>query len=151
MGIRHTAPYSVGILQRNFDGVKYRIDYAIRYREDLENGKLYYHSKANGEPIPIRLSGNSIRNLVINQEKDDSTAVVLPLQEEFQKRLTGVVKNKHNTAAIAFSMDQSDVLTIHIGEYNMLTRGVSEMVPFELASFDELFDTAQVIRVIDLE
>ena len=151
VGIRHTAPYSVGILQRNFDGVKYRIDYAIRYREDLENGKLYYHSKANGEPIPIRLSGNSIRNLVINQEKDDSTAVVLPLQEEFQKRLTGVVKNKHNTAAIAFSMDQSDVLTIHIGEYNMLTREVSEMVPFELASFDELFDTAQVIRVIDLE
>lgn len=43
------------------------------------------------------------------------------------------------------------MLTIHIGEYNMLTREVSEMVPFELASFDELFDTAQVIRVIDLE
>ena len=150
MGIRHTAPYSVGIFQRDFDG-KPRIDYAIRYRQDLENGKLYYHKKENGNINQFVVVGNSIRNLVINHDRNDEEAELLPLKKEFQQELTGVIKNKYRTAAIAFSMDQSDVLTIHIGEYDRIKKTIGEMKPYELANYEELFDTTQLTRVVDLQ
>lgn len=150
MGIRHTARYSVGIFQRDFEG-KPRLDYAIRYRQDLEEGKLYYHRKENGDINQFIIVGNSIRNLVINHDKDDREAILLPLKKEFREELTGVIKNRYHTAAIAFSMDNSDVLTIYIGEYDRKTHTIGEMVPYELASYEEMFDTTQLIRVIDLQ
>lgn len=150
MGIRHTAPYSVGIFQRDFDG-RPRIDYAIRYRQDLENGKLYYHKKENGSINQFVVVGNSIKNLVINHDRNDEEAELLPLKKEFQQELTGVIQNKYHTAAIAFSMDQSDVLTIYIGEYDRITKTIGEMKPYELANYEELFDTTQLTRVVDLQ
>lgn len=150
VGIRHTAPYSVGIFQRDAEG-KPRIDYAIRYRQELKEGELYYHQKANGKISQFFIIGNSISNLVINHETDDSMAIVLPLKKEFQRELTGVIKNPHNAAVIAFSMDCSDVLTIYIGEHDRKTKKTGKMEPYELANFEKLFDTIELTRVMDLQ
>ncbi|MCD8361700.1 MAG: Hsp70 family protein [Lachnospiraceae bacterium] len=149
IGIRQTAPYSVGIFEMDMDGNPC-LDYAFRYKEDIEFNKAYYPvNSADGQMIITFFASNAISSFVINMGHDERTAIVVPLKEEFKQRLQNIVNNEYRTAVVGFSLDSSEVLSIHIREYNLLEgkMGEDDRV-IELSRFGELFEMAKVEKVI---
>ncbi len=149
--IRQTAPYSIGLYQTDVDG-RPCLDYAFRYREDIEFNTPYFPiDKNTGEMIPTFIAEDTIDKFVYNPERNKETALVLPLKAEIKKRLTNVVKNRYRTAVIGFSMDSSEVVSIHIKEYDLLTNEVSkEDHVIELTRYNDMFESTRVKKVLDM-
>lgn len=147
VGIRQTAPYSIGVFARSASGEACR-DYAFRYKEDIEFGRAYFPvSPADGRRIVTFVASNSISRFVINMGHDEQTAIVVPLKEEFKRRLENVVKNEYRTAVIGFSLDPSEVVSVHICEYDLLEDQLGEDHVIELTRFDELFELTRVEKL----
>lgn len=146
IGIRHTAPYSVGMPYRNMSG-NYSMNYAIHYRQELEEDCLYYQRKPNGRITPFILCENSFQELMINRGEED--AALLPYKEQIRKKLEGAAEMGYELAAIAFSMDRSDVLSMYIGEYDIKAGKIGKMKRFELADYEGMFDTSRGRKVCE--
>ncbi len=147
VGIRQTAPYSIGVFARSASGEVCR-DYAFRYKEDIEFDRAYFPvSPADGRRIVTFVASNSISRFVINMGHDEQTAIVVPLKEEFKRRLENVVKNEYRTAVIGFSLDPSEVVSVHICEYDLLEDQLGEDHVIELTRFDELFELTRVEKL----
>lgn len=144
VGIRQTAPYSIALFQIGQDG-KPEIHYAFRYKEDIEYGIPYFPEDQNGRPVLVFMASGGVRELVINMGHGDETALRVPLKEEFGNKLTDLISNKYRTAVIGFSLDPSEILRIHVREYDLLShcfQGNDHVR--ELAKFSEMFDTTAV-------
>lgn len=142
VGMRNTAPYSVGIYIQNQEKQSL-FDYAICFKQDIDYNTPYYHKK------PIWIGGNSIKELVINNGYKDKTAQILPLRENFSKQLQNLVENEHGTATVGFSLDSSDILSIWIKEFDLENERSQGEKTIELARFDQLFDMGRLRRLID--
>ena len=150
VGIRQTAPYSIGIFMRDQEG-KPCHNYAFRYKMDIDYNEAYFPVGAkDGKPVVTFIANNAISQFVINMGHDDRTALVVPLKDEFREKLEGVVKNPYHTAVVGFSLDSSEVLSIHIREYDLFNSQVSkEDHEIELNKFGELFELTKVQKVQD--
>ena len=144
IGIRKTAPYSVGIFQRSFDG-KPVLDYAFRYKQEINANEVCYFNGEDGKAISFWIGNGGISNLVINQDYDDREAIILPFKKEFSTRLQNLVSRKPAVASIGFSLDSSDILSIWVCERR------SEPREIKLGKLEEMFDTTQVTRFVDLK
>lgn len=148
IGIRQTAPYSIGVFARGPSGEPC-LDYAFRYKEEIEFDRAYFPvSAADGHRIVTFIASNSISQFVINMGHDERTAIIVPLKEEFKRRLENVVQNEYRTAVIGFSLDSSEVVSVHIREYDLLRdRMGEEDHVIELTRFDELFEMTKVVKL----
>lgn len=148
IGIRQTAPYSIGVFARDPSGNPC-LDYAFCYKEDIEFNRAYFPvSAADGHRIVTFIASNAISQFVINMGHDERTAIIVPLKEEFRRRLENVVENEYRTAVVGFSLDPSEVVSVHIQEYDLLEdRLEGEDHVIELTKFGELFDLTQVEKV----
>lgn len=144
IGIRNTAPYSIAV-HMTLDG-KVQYHYAFRYNQDIEFDKVYFPiSEVDGEPIIVLLGNNSLSKFIYNRGYDNRTAVEITVKDEISKRLKNLVKNEFLTAVIGFSLDASEMLSIHIRDYDLFTRTISEEDhEIKLARFADLFDVIQV-------
>ena len=149
IGIRQTAPYSIAVFQRDpFSGEPY-ICYSLQYKEDIDLNTAYYPVKEDGGYAVTFLANNAIEQFVINKGRDDRTAMVVPLRSAFRDKLNHLVENENQTAVIGFSLDASEVLRVHVGEYDLFDRTITGEHVIELSRFNELFDTSVVKTVSD--
>ncbi|MDO5538810.1 MAG: hypothetical protein Q4F83_01880 [Eubacteriales bacterium] len=150
VGIRQTAPYSIGIFQRDMDGNPC-FDYAFRYKEEIDYNRAYYpESEADNRCIVTFIASNAISQFIINMGREEKTALIVPLREEFKQKLENVVENRYRTANVGFSLDSSEVVSIHIREYDLLNDqpGETDHV-IELTKFSDLFDLTRVEKLVE--
>ncbi|MBR5090097.1 MAG: Hsp70 family protein [Ruminiclostridium sp.] len=138
--IRSTAPYSIGLLTRDVNG-KVQYLYAIRYKQDIEPDTIYYQNKPDGKKAIILTAGGGFREFIINFGDNDSTALTLTPNSELVRRLQNVVTNQYKTATVGFSLDTSGVLSLHVGDYDMITRAEGEPKQIKLKALKDMFDT----------
>lgn len=149
--IKQTAPYSIGLFQTDLDGNPC-LDYAFTYKQDIEYKKPYFPlDPETGEPVPTFIADDSIDKFVYNSGHTDATAIVVPLKAHIREKLTNIVKNQYRTAVIGFSMDSSEVVSIHVREYDLLTNEVSDVDNvIELTRYNDMFEMTKVKKVIHM-
>ena len=144
VGIRQTAPYSIALYQTGQDGNP-EVNYAFRYRADIKYDIPYFPSYENGQPVIVFMASGGVKEFVINMGHEKETALRVPLREEFRGKLLGLITNQYKTAAIGFSLDSSEILRVHVHEYDLLKQKFTEKGKIiELAKFSELFDITAV-------
>lgn len=148
--IKSTAPYSIAIPQ--FLGRRPVLDYAFKYKEDIEYDKIYFsRDSETGLCIPTLIASDEIGELVINFGHSDNTAVRVPLKKKFRHRLANIPAGQYHTVVFGFSLDPSEVLTMHIRRYNLATSemdGDDRDIQIPLARYNELFEISKVQKVL---
>ena len=152
IGFERAMPYHLGLglgkpMTRENDGYLTRAFYAIKKGEKLEPDKEYFISDREGEPILF--SGSSIP-LFVRNYNDDETIENEKLFYGLEKRFAQRVKlnNECTPFKIAFSLDRSMVITIHIytlKDTNDLN-SVIDTAKIELSKIDDLIGALHVIR-----
>lgn len=98
-----------------------------------------------GELDIVFVAAGGVREFVINMGHERETALRVPLREEFRNKLIGLITNQYKTAVIGFSMDSSEVLRVHVNEYDLFKQKFSDKIKtIELAKFSELFEITAV-------
>lgn len=116
VSIRNTAPLSIGLAARDVQGNSW-VDYAITYKQDMEDDREYFPLDPTTEkPIRYLLTGGGVSRLVINRGTEPENARIMELKPQFAKLLSDIAQPM-GTAALSFSMDGSGVLSMHIHDY----------------------------------
>ena len=148
--LRDTAAYSIGVW--NYDPITGDpcLNYAIRYKQDLEYDRVYFaRSPADDAPTVIMAPKGGFRNFLINFGDDDRTARPALAKEAFAKKLSHVITNTYHTAVIGFSISQSGVISLHIHDYDLLAGHIDEADHvIELTRYADLFEITDVKRVL---
>lgn len=147
IGIRMTAPYSIGICVKEKDQVC--LSYGLRYNQDIAFEQTYFQNSAvDGEPIVILSMQGKIDKFLLNYGEDDRAAIIAYPRKEFQDRLDHAI-NEYGTVVVGFSVDASGILSLHIHDYDIMEEKiVGERQVIELTSFCDLFDTQRVEKAI---
>lgn len=148
ISIRKTAPYSIGICVKNTNG-DILLNYAFRYKQDIEFDTPYFPMDEEQHPFIIFTSSGGFSKFIINRTEMDKTALVVPVKEEFREKLSNVIQNESGTAVVGFSLDASEVVSIHVHEYDLLN-GTMDSVGhrIELTRYKDLFETTTVEKAV---
>lgn len=141
IGIKNTAPYSIGVWAYDVNK-EICMNYAIRYKQDVEPNKVYYaRGSVDNEIFRFQALGGSIDKFLVNLGHDDRTACFALAKKQFAKKLANVVTNKYRMAVIGFSVDQSGIMSLHVFDYDIMKDEIGpEAKKIELTSFSELFE-----------
>lgn len=143
IGIRQTAPYGIGMYNDTISNPE--VYYAFRYKQDIEYDTPYYIKGADQEPMVFVFASNSVDRFAINMNHGDETALGMRLAAEFRDELSNLIDNKYKTAIVGFSLDTSEVLRMHLKEFDLGTGNyVGDDKIIELAKFSELFGNQPV-------
>lgn len=147
IGIRNTAPYSIGI--KSFgclgDGGPGEwgpafTDFAIQYREPIQFEQPFFAQDADGRPILYYLSDNGPLQIAWSQSRDLSNTQIDRIRPEYEQRVRRALSGSYGMlAAIGFSLDAAGVVSLHVKEYDWIGRpvdGRSRIV--ELTRLDDL-------------
>lgn len=140
--LQRTSSFSFGILPKN--GKKKEITYAIKYKQDIVPGEIYYTMDKDGSPYVFLLFGK-IEDFVLNFGMDDSTASEITLKNSVQRKLDNIKMNNYRAAKIGFSFDESEVITMHIVPCHPITKKNDDVkdTRYVLTRFDDLFDVSK--------
>lgn len=147
IGIKNTAPYSIGIWSVNPMTKQKSLNYAIKYKQDIEFDTIYRANGIDGKPHVIVASSGSIDKFLINFSLDDRGAHCELLKPEYAKKLTNIITNISRTAVVGFSLDSSGVVTIHVFDYDIFNEPAisKESVSIELASMADMFEVVELV------
>ena len=148
ISIKCTAPYSVGIYAKRADG-KVSRNFAISLRQDIEYGHPYFQCFDNGEKMIFFVPNGAISSLIINTGADLQGTIRAPIRDEFRERLQNLVTGMYKAAHVGFSLDQSEVLSIHVEEYDFVHNQVGQTRVIELSRFNDLLATSVIELVGD--
>lgn len=143
VAIRNTAPLAIGLAGRDERGNS-RIHYAIGYKQELEDEKVYFHrEEESGRPIRYLLTKGGISRLVINRSGEPENAQVLRLRPAFEAQLRSLAQPM-GTVALGFSMDASGLLSLHVHPFTLdRAEPDSQGKTVALAKCGELFITEE--------
>ncbi len=143
--IRKTAEFSIGIYAYRADKAiaKY---YAIKYRQELEYDKIYCAADAKGHTVPYIVAGGTIDKFLVNFTDSENDAFGVSPKAELSEKLKNVVDNEFMMAAVGFSIDASDSITIHIFDYDWETSERSEkpVRSIRLSTIKSMFDVVDL-------
>lgn len=139
IGIRNTAPYSIGVKSYDISTGSVALIYAINYKQDIEFGRVYYPMGTDGNKFMIRSLSRSFDEFIVNFGPDDKTAFVAIPKDEFVNRLRNIIKGQYCIALIGFSMDNSGIISVHIRDYDPIKDTLDEEHTIELTRLNELF------------
>lgn len=139
IGIRNTAPYSIGVKSHDVSSGSVALIYAINYKQDIQFGQVYYPVGTDGNKFMIRSLSRSFDEFIVNFGPDDKTAFVAIPKDEFAGKLKNIIKGHYCIALIGFSMDTSGILSVHIHDYDPITDSLGEEHIIELTRLNELF------------
>lgn len=143
IGIRYTAPYSIGVYMQKDGQAQYC--YAFTYREEIDIGKEYYPKKENGDYIITMAAGDTIQRFVFNNGYDSRSAFSVYIKKEIQDKLKNLFQNQYHMGMIGFSIDETEILSIHVKDYDPLTHKESETSrTIRLARYADLFDPVMI-------
>ncbi len=145
IGIRSTADFSIGMWAYDIDK-RICMNYAIRYKQEIEVNTVYYaRSSVDGEIFVIQAISGGFDKFLINLGSDDKLANFGLLKEKFAKKLSNVVTNQYHTAVVGFSVDPSNVVSVHVRDYDLMRGAISdEDHVIELTRFNDLFEASAV-------
>ncbi len=143
--IRKTADFSIGIYAFRADGAiaKY---YAIHYRQELEYDKIYCANDAAGHAVPYYTPTGKFDKFLVNFSDNEQDAFGARPRTELAEKLVGVVDNEMMMAAVGFSIDATDAVSIHIFDYDWETGSRSEkpVRSVRLATIKSMFDVVSL-------
>lgn len=140
IGIRNTAPYSIGIMSYDINTGAVALCYAINYKQDINFGEVYYPVGTDGNKFLIRSLAGGVEKFIVNFGYDDKTAFAAIPKDEFARKLTNVIKGKYRIALVGFSLDSSGIISIHIHDYDPIEDKIDEEDNvIELTRLNELF------------
>lgn len=138
--LRCIAPYSIGIWSRNQQN-KICYNYAMEYKQDIEYDHIYYHYGADKRETAYWFPNGSFDRFAISWGSKDRGFHIKP---EYMEKLRNIVTVKPPTAVIGFSMDSSEVLTLHVHNYSEESGMDPKDHEIDLAQFGELFDVTSL-------
>ncbi len=149
--LQRTARYSIGVCSTDIDGNK-RLSYGIKYHQVVKPNTPYYLCRDDSKPdepgnrqIYGALGGN-INSFVIGYSEDLGTGGQMKLKPEMLERLRQLPV--HDFWNLAFSMDESDVVTFHI--VSRTTKNQQDQpkeIKITLDSYSGMFDLTTVKEV----
>lgn len=137
-----TAPYSIGIRSKlNGSSDKIHTDYMIRYLREIETDQPYYILDENGDKKIICLTDNWADEFVIDHGRGDKEEIRFRAKKEFKNKLENIVKNELKMCCLGVSFGESDILRIHIREYDYFGTGQfsKQEIVEEIGIFEEAF------------
>ena len=146
IGIRNTAPYSIGIPSFGCMGDNPGewgpsfTDFAIRHREPIQFEEPFFVQDADGNPVMYYLSDKGIYQIVWSQSRDLSKARIDRIRPEYEARLRRALSGSIGMlASIGFSLDAAGVVSIHIREHDWIGRHIEDRDKVvELTRLEEL-------------
>ena len=148
ISIRNTAPYSIGICVKDTNG-EILLNYAFRYNQDIKFKETYFPMGEDQKLIIIFTSSGGFSKFIINKKDNDKTALIVPVKEEFQEKLSNIIQNEYGTAVVGFSLDASGIVSIHVHDYDLLEDKMDpEGHTIELSRFNDLFDLTKVEKAV---
>lgn len=148
VSIKSTAPYSVGIYAKSGDG-KVCTNFAIQLRSEIDYNQPYYQCDSEGRAMTFFVPNGGISSLIINTGTDKRGIIRAPIKENFKKKLENLVTGPYKIAHVGFSLDQSEVLSIHIQECDYSQNKVGPEKKVELSRFNDLLETSIVVPLVD--
>ena len=141
ISIRRTANFSIGIYAYRSDNVLAK-HYAIKYRQDLEYNKIYYAVDAKGNDVPYFTPSGKLDKFLVNFSDNEELAFGAHPRVELAQNLRNVVHNQYMMAAVGFSVDATDSITIHIFDYDWENSRRSEkpVKSIKLSTIKAMFD-----------
>lgn len=137
LDIRKTARLEIGMIQPATN----QIQVAIKYGMPIEPGVVNHCKDRNGKEYKYWLNGDSIRELWINYTDRPEGGHKGILKEHIKKQLESIRSLKGLPVVIGFSMDDSDVLSMHIQYFNQPNdRAEGQEHIFTLSRYDKIFD-----------
>lgn len=140
--IRKTSRLEIGMTQNAGENVQT----AIRYGQEIVSGKIYYCQDKNERLYKFWLEGDSISEFWINYSPRPEGAHRGILKDKIKRQLDGMKSLKELPVVVGFSMDESDVLTMHVQNFNPGTQTVEgETKDFPLSRYDKMFDISSFV------
>ncbi len=141
ISIRRTANFSIGIYAYRSDNALAK-HYAIKYRQDLEYDRIYHTLDSKGNDIPYFTPSGNLDKFLVNFSDNEELAFGAHPRTELAEKLKNVVSNNYMMAAVGFSVDATDKITIHVYDYNWETgcRSEKPVKSVKLSTIKTMFD-----------
>lgn len=134
-----TAPYSIGI--RSAINGQLKTEYMIHYLEEIEMNQPYYITDDNGDNKVLCLASNWAEEFVIDYGRGNGEAIRFKAKKKFKEKLANLVKNDLKTCCFGVSFGESDILKIHIREYDCIQGEFAESDTVEeIGKFEDVFE-----------
>lgn len=134
-----TAPYSIGI--RSMINGESQTEYMIHYLEEIDLDQPYYITDEQGEKKILCLASDWAEEFVIDYGRGDKGAIRFRAKDEFRDKLTNLVKNEFKTCCFGVSFGESDILRIHVREYDYASGTFAENETIEeIGKFEQAFE-----------
>lgn len=134
-----TAPYSIGI--RSTINGESHTEYMIHYLEEIDLDQPYYITDEQGEKKILCLASDWAEEFVIDYGRGDKGAIRFRAKDEFRDKLTNLVKNEFKTCCFGVSFGESDILRIHVREYDYASGTFAENETVEeIGKFEQAFE-----------
>ncbi|MBQ9148096.1 MAG: hypothetical protein IJX69_00860 [Oscillospiraceae bacterium] len=148
--IRNTAPFNLGFYSRDVDGSPH-VDYAIRYKQDLEYGvPCYARDEATGKPARFLLTAGRLTQVVTSRSLQEESAKLVPVRPEYAGRLTELAQAPR-PVSLGFSMDPVGVISLHVRDFPIDSAEPMEAdTKIELTQYNGLLALNDGKLVIDL-
>lgn len=142
MKIQKTARLEIGMIQKN----ERNVQIAIRYGQPYKTGEINYCRDEKGNQYKFWLEGTAIREFWINYSARPEGAHRGILKQRISKQLESVKELKELPVVVGFSLDESEILTMHIQNYNPKTGRVEgKTKDFPLSRYDNMFDISSFV------
>lgn len=147
--LQKTSSFSLGVLSQ--DNGKVDISYAIKYKQDIIPGDIYFTKDHYGGYYVYMLM-DEIKEFLLNFGPNDTTATKATLKDDVKKSLRDIETNVYHTALIGFSFDESEVITMHVVSYDPLRTAEENLKDAEdtryvLSRFEDLFSISRYTPV----
>lgn len=134
-----TAPYSIGI--RSEINGRLETEYMIHYLNEIETDQPYYIMDDDGNKKILCLASNWAEEFVIDYGRGNKGAIRFSAKKEFKDKLANLVRNDFKTCCFGVSFGESDILRIHIREYDYETGMFDQEETIEeIGKFEETFE-----------
>ena len=147
---KRTARYSIGLYSASADR-KWRINYGIRYLQDVEPGTPYYILTNPEKPdVPDNRKKfaalyKNIPAFVINFTNDTDRGVLMYLKPEMLKRLDKIPQG--GVWNCGFSLDENDIVCFHVSPDHRLGIQGHKGINISLDNYVGLFELTEVKEV----
>ena len=149
--IQHTAPYSVGLYLPTWDNRlnnSYSGKYAINAGDDIQSGKIYYqeisdetwNETSGKEPALEMILYAGAKYIIISSPSKPGYCIRATLTSEMVNIINSMSSQKLQLVNVGFSMDASEVLSIHIKPIGKAPRKIELAKLTDLIISDKLYE-----------
>lgn len=152
LALRKTARYSIGVYSSG-SGTKGTLAYGIKFHQEIEPNVPYFLLRDNNLPDTpdnrIQYGGlrTHLTDFAIEFSEKLNEGGLMNLKKEHQEKLHHQVLPRLGFWNLAFSMDEDDVVTMHIIPANPENTGF-KAIKYVFGSYEEMFELTAIKKVV---